>query len=801
VLSSDLRYALRMMRRTPMFTAAVLLTISLAIGANTAIFSVVNAVMLRPFPFTKPNRIMQIAEKNDKLNLTNFGASLLNFASWREQVHAFQEIAAIGYQNFTLTGGSGDPEQVTGNRISPALMRVLGVSPIAGRGFTDDEEKPGAAPVAMISQGLWKSRFGSDPNLLGHTITIDGAPTTLVGIAPSGLYLFGGGEVFIPLVIDPPKENRLNHVMSVFGRLKDGATPQDAQAEMDIISRRVGQQYPEVSDWSIQLITLFDTFVTSDLKTGLLVLMWAVAFVLLIACANIANLLLARAAAREVEMATRTALGADRRRLLIQSLVESVTLSVFGGMIGIALGLWAVHLSDRLIPPDLLPMPGIPVDATVLVFAVGLTVLTGLIFGIVPALRSSRADLNSVLKQMGRGSSSSKMRARFRHGLAAAELALAAILLIGAGLLIQTLVNLKHAQLGFNSHGLITFQLAPPTAKYPLNSTAPLFYRSLVESLESVPGVKGAAISSAVPLGAGNYTTTPMAPDGQSVLPVGTSIPIDWRIVSPSYFKSLEIPLLRGRAFTDADAPPAPRVIIISETTAKKLWGDSDPIGRVLHRAADPKTLYTVVGVVGNVRNTALNQESPALYFPLAARVWPRMDIIVRTDGSLDALLPSIRQKVHELDSELALAKVRMMEEYLSLNAAQPRMNAVLLGVFSGMALLIAAIGIYGVLAYSVNQRTREIGLRMALGAQRGNVVRLVVSEGMIVGMIGVVIGLVGGLVMGRAVSSLVYGVPARDPLTFIGVAVALTIVAFAACVVPARRAASVDPIIALRYE
>src|SRR5947209_5258734 len=798
MLSADLRYALRMMRRTPMFTAAVLMTIALAIGANTAIFSVVNAVMLNPFPFHRSDRIVQIAEKNDKLNLANFGASIPNFASWREQIHSFQEISILGWANFTVTG-TGDPEQVTGLRMNAAFLRVLGVNPVAGRGFTDDEEKPGAAPVAMISEGFWKRHYASDPNLLGHTITVDSVPATLVGIAPKSLYLFNNADVFLPVTIDLQAEKRLNHVWVVFGRLKDGVTLRDAQAEMDTITRRVGQQYPEVKDWSTGLITLFDTFIAPELKTGLVVLMWAVVFVLLIACANIANLLLARAAAREVEMATRTAMGANRRRLLIQSLVESVTLSVCGGTLGIGLGLWAVYLSDKLIPPDLLPLPEVPVDAKVLTFAVILTVVTGLIFGIVPALRASNIDLNSVLKQMGRGSTG-KMRARFRDGLAAAELALATILLIGAGLMIQTLLNLKHTQLGFNAHGLITFQLGPPAAKYP-NNKASLFYRSLLESLESLPGVKGAAVSSAVPLGGGNYTTTPMIPDGRSALPPGESIPIDWRIVSPSYFKAFDIPLLRGRNFTDADGPPAPRVAMVSATTARKLWGDSDPIGRVLHRAADPNTLYTVVGVVGNVHNTAINIEAPAPYFPMASRVWPRMDVVVKTDGSPEALLPMIRQKVHEQDAELALAKVRTMDEYLSLISASPRMNAILLGAFSAIALMIAAIGIYGVLAYSVNQRTREIGLRMALGAEPRNVMRLVVGEGMTVGLIGIVIGLLGGLAMGRTVASIVYGVPAHDPLTFTIVALALALVAFAACVIPARRAASVDPMIALRYE
>src|SRR5436309_633605 len=652
VLLTDLRYALRMMRRTPMFTAAVVLTVALAIGANTAIFSVVNAVMLRPLPFGQPDQVIQIGEKNDKLNLANYGASALNYLSWKEQTHAFQEIAALGYATFTITG-SGEPEQVSGNRLTSGMMRVLGLNAVAGRVFNDDEDKPGAAPVAIIGEGLWKRRFGKDPAILGRTITIDGSSATVIGIAPPGMYLFGGGEVFIPLIIDPSRENRLNHVISVFGRLAPGVSLQDAKAEMDTISTRVGQQFPEVRDWSIQFTTLLDTFVTPDLKTGLIVLIWAVAFVLLIACANIANLLLARAAAREVEMAMRTAMGANRRRLLIQSLVESITLSAFGGIIGIAAGLWAVHVSGSIIPPDLLPTPDIPVDARVLAFAAGITVLTGLLFGIAPALRSSKADLNHVLKQTGRGSTG-KMRARFRDGLAAVELALAAALLVGAGLLIQSLVNLKKVNIGFEPHGVITFQLAPPTAKYPTaNGKAALFYRNLLESLQTIPGVRGAGLTSGVPFDQANSTRTPMEPVGQSALPVGAKVPLDWRIISPGFFKTMNIPLQRGRDFTDADGPSAPLVTIISQAAAKKFWGDSDPIGRSVHRAADTKTSFTVVGIVGDVHNSALNLDFPSLYYPMAWRVGQRMNIVVRTDGSPEAMLPMLRQKVHELDPEL----------------------------------------------------------------------------------------------------------------------------------------------------
>jgi putative ABC transport system permease protein len=788
-----------MMRQTPLFTAAVVLTVALAIGANATIFSLVNAVLLRPLPFAQPNRLVQVAEKNDKLGLTAFGASVLNFVSWREQARSFQELAAVGFANYTLSG-AGEPEQFSGNPISPALMRVLGLAPVAGRAFTDDEEKPSAASVAMIGEGLWRRRFGGDPGLVGRTITLNGTPTTVVGIAPASLNLISGSEVYTPLTINPAKEIRLNHVIFVVGRLRPGVSLQQAQAEMNILATRVGRQFPEVHDWGINLITLLDTFVIPQLKTGLLALLGAVAFVLLIACANIANLLLARAAAREKEMAVRTAMGASRRRLLAQLLVESVTLSACGGAAGVAGAFWAVRAVNRALPPNLLPVPEVHLDASVLWFAAGLTVITGLLFGIAPAWRMAKVDLNDVLKQAGRGSTAG-LHARLRNTLAAAELALATILLIGAGLLIQSLAHLQGARLGFAPHGLISFQLAPPTAKYPVTTKAPLLYRALLESLQSLPGVRGAAVSSGIPFGAGNYTTHPMITTGQSVLAPGTAVPIDWRIVSPGYFNTMHIPLLRGRNFTDADGPAALPVMIVSQATAKKFWGDADPIGRTLTRTADLKTAFTVVGVVGDVRSTALNQESPALYYPMATRVAALMDVVVRTEGAPETLLPSIRQKVHELDAELALANVRTMNEWISNNAAQPRLNAILLGVFAAVALVIAAIGIYGVLAYSVNQRTREIGLRMALGAHPGGVLRLIVVEGMTVGLIGIGLGLLGGLALGRAVASLVYGVAVRDPATFAGVAVTLAVVALAACVIPARRAARVDPMVALRYE
>ena len=788
-----------MMRRTPLITAAIVVTVALAIAANTAIFSVVNAVLLRPLPFATPDRLVQVAEKNDKLNLPTFGASALNFLSWREQTRALDTLAAVGFANYTLVG-SGEPEQLSGNRISAALMRVLGLAPVAGRAFVDDDETRGAAPVAMIGEGLWRRRFGSDPSIVGRTITLNDTPTTVVGIAPASLNLLLNSDVYTPLTIDPANEIRLNHVLFVVGRLRPDVTMARAQSEMDAIAANVGREYPEVRDWGIHLVTLFDTFVSPQLKAGLLILLAAVVCVLLIACANIANLLLARAAVRQQEMAVRTAMGADRRRLLRQLLVESVALSTAGGAAGLVGAVWAVRAINAWLPPAVLPVPSIPIDGAVLWFGAGLTTLAGVLFGIAPAWRMSRVDLNDVLKQAGR-SGSSRRAGRVRNGLAAAEVALATILLIAAGLLVQSLVHLERVRLGFEPSGLLTFQLAPPPGKYPVTTKAQALYRALIQSLQSTPGVSAAAVSSGIPFGAGNYTKHPMLTTGRSVLPPGTKVPIDWRIVSPGYFRTIGIPLLRGRDFTDADGANASAVTIVSQATARTFFGDEDPIGRTLTRSADLKTPFTIVGVVGDVRSTALNQESPALYYPPAPRVAALMDVVVRTAVPPDAILPAVRQRVHALDGELALANVRTMEEWLSTSAAQPRLNGVLLTVFAGVALVIAIVGIYSVLAYAVTQRTREIGLRLALGATPRAVLRLILGQGMLVVAAGVAAGLAGGFALGETMSSLVFGVTVRDPATFAGVAVILAAVALAACAIPARRAARVDPMVALRCE
>jgi putative ABC transport system permease protein len=796
-ITQDVAYSLRLMRKAPLFTAAVVLTIGLAIAATATIFSVVNAQMLRPLPFKDPDRLLFVFEKNDKLNAPLYNVSVLNFLDWRAQTKSF-DLAAVSSNNYILTG-MGDPEQLTGNRISPELPRVLGVPLIAGRSFTPEEEKPGAARVAILGEAFWRRHFGKDANVLGRTLELDGNATTIVGIAPATLDLLSPGDIYTPLTIDPAKELRLSHALVVVGRLKPGVSSQQAKAEMNTIYDGMKQQYPELRDWGVNPISMLDGFVNPQLKTELLVLLAAVSFVLLIACANIANLLLARTAARQHEMAVRTALGASQGRLVRQLLIESVTLSCSGGLAGLLATWWAVRAMNQWLPPNTLPIPTIDVDSRVLLFALGTTVLTGLIFGIVPALRTAQVKVDEVLKTGGRAGSGG-IRTRMRNTLVAIELALATMLLIGAGLFIQTLVNLQRVKLGFEPHGLITFQVSLPPGKYPAKTRAPLFFREMIESLAALPGARSASVSSGIPFGAGALYSHPMMATENSILPPDAKVTVDWRIVNPGYFKTMHIPLLLGREFEYSDAS-TPNIIIVSQATARTFWGDKNPLGRTLRRSADPQTPFTVVGVVGDVRSTQLSQESPAFYYSITTRTMPVMDVVVRTDASPESLLPAIRKQIKALDPDLPMANVKTMEQWVTTSAAQPRLTSILLGTFAGVALLIAAIGIYAVLAYSVSQRTREIGVRMAMGATPRHVLGLIVSEGMRVVLLGLVIGLAGGLALGRTVESLVYGVGVRDPKIYFVVAAILTAVALAACSIPARRAAGVDPMVALREE
>ncbi len=793
---SDVRFAVRTLAKAPGFAAATVLTLALGIGANTAIFTVVNAELLRPLPYEHPERLVRIFERNGKLKIEQFSASVLNYLSWIERSRSFESMGAIGFSTLTLTG-NGEPEMLVGSPISPSLMPLLGIQPPLGRAFRQGDDAPGAAPIALVSQGLWKRRFGGDAGLVGKSVQLNGTPYTVVGIAPAALEtLTPGTDIWTPLTIDPAKEFRLNHLIAAVGRLKPGVTVSQAQTEMDDVSRQVGIAYPEVKDWNTTLLG-FDRWLVSDqLRTALLVLLGAVQLVLLIACANVANLLLSRAVARQAEMALRTALGASRGRIVRQLLAESLTLSLAGGIAGILLASWTVRAIQSWLPPGLLPVGELRVDSPVLLFAFAITVATGILFGLAPAWQTAKTDLNSVLKQGGRSSAGSK--ASLRNALAAGELALATVLLTGAGLLMQSLAHLKQAPLGFQSEHMLTFQIGLPATKYPNIAKSWAFYKSLLESLRAMPGVRGAAISSAIPFGSGTYTNTPFTPVGASTLPPGMAMPADWRAVSPGFFGAMQIPLLRGRDFGDQDVPNAPVTIIVSQSLARKFWGNEDAIGRVL--MTGNKREFSVVGIVGDVRGTALGTPpEPTVYFSASTRQWPLMDVAVRTARDPEAAVSAIRQRLHEIDAELPMATVHTMDDWISNNAAQPRLNSTLLGVFAGIALLIAAIGIYGVLSYSVIQRTREIGLRMALGAQPRDVLALVVREGMLVAIIGIGAGLAGALALSRLMATLLFGVTPGDPATMAAVAATLGAIALGACYIPALRAARVDPMVALR--
>jgi putative ABC transport system permease protein len=798
VLSDDLRYSLRVLRKSPLVTAAIVLTIALAAGATTAVFSVFNALILRPLPYHEPERLVWVAERNDKLNLATFTTSGLNFRSWQEDSAPIDSLGAIGYASYNLSG-EGEAEQLNGGTLSSGVFPALGIAPLAGRAFSADEEQVGAAHVAMIGEALWRRRFGASPDVVGRTLTLDGLPYTIVGIAPAALTLISQGDIWTPLVIDPAKEKRLAHTLTAIGRLPAGKSLQESQSAMDAVAAHVGQQYPETHDWGIRLVPFPQWIVPDALRTLISVLLAAVGCVLLIAAANIANLMLARTLAREGEVALRTAIGASRARVVRQSLVESLVLSIGGGVLGLLFAFVALRWATHAMPQNLLPVADIGIDRTVLGFALALSVATGLVFGIGPALAIARAKSAPILRAGGRGTTGAAHN-WLRKGLLVVELALASALLVVAGLLVRSLDRLERVDLGFKPDHLLTFQLNIPAARDPKDARPFVFYRDLVPALASVPGVTAAAISSGVPFGAGNYSATPVRPNGASKFAPDEALTVDWRSASPDFFHTFGIPLLRGRTFTEADDTSAPPVMIISQSMAERFWGTLDVLGNTVHRLGDNKDL-TVIGVVGDIRLNALNLQAPTMYYSSAARLWPLMDVVVRTQGDPASAIGDVRARIRSLDANLPLANVRTMNEWIANSGAQPRLNAGLLTIFAALALVIAALGVYGVLAHAVGQRTGEIGVRMALGAARENVIAQFLREGLTLAGIGIAIGLVAALASGSVLAGMLFGVTTHDPGTYVIVALALTIVSAVACAIPARRAARVDPVVALRGE
>jgi predicted permease len=804
-LWQDVRFGVRTLVKSPMFTVVAVIALALGIGANSAIFSVVNAVLLRPLPYKDADRLVAVWEKGNADAFPLNSVSAANFMDWRDQNRVFEGMAAIGRASFNLTG-VGEPERVEGRRVSANLFRLLGVEPQLGRVFLPEEDAPDAGRVVILSHGLWQRRFGSDPDIAGKALTLNGQSYTVVGVMPQDFrFPSRHDEMWVPIAFSSQEAaNRGSNNYEVLGRMRLGVSQEQAQAEMNSIAARLRQQYPDVVKSDATVIVSLHEQLVGDIKPALLVLLGAVGFVLLVACANVANLLLARAASRQKEMALRVALGAGRLRLIRQFLTESMLLAVLGGSVGLLLSLWGVNLLKAFIPENISQVRAIAPDVRVLGFTLLVSLLTGLIFGLVPSAQASRLNLNEILKDGGRDSASGRGGGRVRSILVVAEVAVSLVLLVGAGLLINSFLRLRNSDPGYRTENLLTMSVVLPQQKYPDHARRTAFFAELISRVKALPGVRSAAVTDWLPLtmtGGSFGVSVEGRPDpGPDQRP-----DVVTRVVSPEYFSTMGIRLLRGRQFDEgqdrADATP---VVVISETTARRLWPGEDPLGKRLQPGnPDPSGWMEVVGVVNDVRQFDLTAEPRLqMYLPYVQFEWfvPRQ-LVLKTAVEPSSLTAAVRSAVWEVDKEQPVSDIRTMEEVLSESIARQRFSTMLLGIFAALALALAAVGIYGVMSYAVAQRTREIGIRMALGAQAGSVVRLVVGQGLKLVSAGVLLGLAGSLLLTRLMSSLLFGVSATDPLTLFTISLVLVGVALLASYIPARRAAKVDPLIALRYQ
>jgi predicted permease len=807
-LWQDARYGMRMLRKSPGFTLVAVVALALGIGANSAIFSVVNAMLLRPLPYADPERLVVVWETNPSLSSTflrtHNEASPANFRDWREQNTVFESIGAYRWNTFNLTG-TDTPEQLVGNRATASLFRALGVKPLVGRTFAEEEDAAGAGRVVVLSYGLWQRRFGGDPSVVGKQITLDAESHTVVGVMPPSFeFPNASTELWTPLSLDAADAaSRRAHYLYTRARLKPGVTVRQAQAEMNNIAARLRRQYPDTNtDRDVRLVPAHEDAVEFA-RGGLFVLLAAVGFVLLIACANVANLSLARATARHRELSIRAALGASRARMIRQMLTESVLLSLAGGVGGILLAMWGLDLLLASVPREFaLNFHGwnqIKLDRWVLGFTVLVSVATGLLFGIVPALHATKTDLNESLKEGGRGSTAHARR-HFRDGLVVAEVALALVLLVGAGLMLKSFVRLLDVKPGFDAKNVVTMGLSLPEARYSKPEQWADFYRRLVERLRAQPGVESATVINSLPMG-GNGGTTTFIFEGRPAPPRGQYPEANFRVAGTDYFKTLRIPVLRGRVFAEQDVKGKPDVAIVNETFARLYYPNEDPVGkRVLE--TDGTNPTEIVGVVGDVKHWGLDDEpEPFIYVTHAQSPDPGMTIAVRSAVDPAGVAAAVRRETRALDADLPVFDIKSLEQRLDESSSRRRLTVFLLGVFASVALLLAAVGIYGVMAYSVSQRTHEIGIRMALGARTADVVRLVLRQGMTLAVVGVGVGVGASLALTKLIKAMLFRVSPSDPATFAVVALSLAAVALLACYVPARRATKVDPMIALRYE
>jgi len=803
-LWQDCRYGMRMLLRNPGFTIVAVLALALGIGANSAIFSVVNTILLRPLPYKNPGALVMIWEEATHLGFPRNTPPPANFIDWREQSRVFEAMAAMAERSFNLTG-VGEPERLDGRRVSANLFSLLGVDAQLGRGFLPEEDQPGTR-VVVLSYGLWQRHFGSDPGIIGRPLTLSGESYTVVGVMPRSFqFPTRGDQLWVPIAF-PAEEakQRGNHYLEVVARIKPGHSLKQAQAEMDTIAARLARQYPEDNVRIGAVVTPLHEQVVGDIRPALLVLLGAVGFVLLIACANVANLLLARAAVRQKEIALRLALGASRSRLTRQFLAESVLLAALGGGVGLALSLAGINVLKAFIPENISQAQAINIDGKVLLFTVLVSLATGLVFGLAPATQASNFNLNETLKEGGRDSGSGSRGNRLRSLLVISEVAVSFILLIGAGLLINSFLHLRNLDPGYRADHLLTMKVALPETKYPDKERRAPFYSELIRRVQTLPGVQSVAVASNLPL-TYNGDSVPIGIEGRADPPPDQRPDVILRVVSPGYFSTMGIALVQGRDFTEQDKGESLRVVVISEKTARHFWPGEDPIGKRLKPGSTTSDgpWREVIGVVKDVRqNDFVAEPKMQMYmaYPQVGSFAPNA-LVVRTNVEPLSLGAAVRRTVWEIDKDQPVSDIRSMDEIVSEAVARQRFSMLLLGVFAGLALVLAAVGIYGVMSYSVAQRTREIGIRMALGAKSSDVLKMAVGQGLRLVFAGVVIGLAAALILTRVMASLLFGVSATDPATFATISLVLFSAALLASYIPARRATKVDPMVALRHQ
>jgi putative ABC transport system permease protein len=807
-LWQDLRFGFRTLRNSPGFTAIAVATLALGIGGNAAVFSFVDGILLKPLPYGEPDRILRVLEKPPGGGRN--GISTLNFLDWQRQNTVFQYMAAQTGGSVTLSGVS-DPVQLRGARVSAHFFDIFGIKPVLGRTFAADEDRIGKGDVAVLSHQLWETQFGSDPTILNRKVLLDGRPTSVIGVLPAGgAFDRAYNQIWRPLVFEPQNMTRNFHWMSSFALLKRGVTLEQARANLDAIGAQIAHQYPDSNKgWGVSIDRYAEAIVGPDLRRSVLILMGAVGMVLLIGCVNLANLMMARASTREREVAVRASLGAGRWRLVRQFLTESVLLAVCGGVLGLGVGYAGMATLRAAIPPYTLPREvSVTMDARLLLFSLAISVVTGVLFGLVPAIQAARPDLAATIKEGGRGSTSGGRR-RLRSALVVVEVALAFVLLTGAGLLLRSFQNLMQVDAGFDASNVITAGVPIPEKRFPDPAQLNAYLREMVASVEAAPGVREAAVTSALPLQGWGYGM-PYQIAGRPVVDRANRQACFFKMVSPSYFHTLGIKLRKGRGLTEHDAKGAAPVAIINETLAKKEFPKVDPVGqRILvqeivpgRAELGPEIPWEVVGVIADEKIDGLNdQRSAGMYVSNEQSPVFDMSLVVRTAMDPAALEQSLRRAVQQVDKDQPLTDVKTLEQIKSENVASDRLQTTLLGTFGGVAMLLAAIGIYGVISYAVAQRTHEIGIRAALGADSASLLRLILRGGMALTAAGLVIGLAGALAITTLMGDLLFGVGARDPVTLAAVAAGLACVALLACYVPARRAARVDPTVALRYE